>query len=70
MEFFDFNNSGIEYKIPSVQSGYDANNSRFFSAVKRGGVHLTCFGLLIVLKNFSPELDQLHIGFSLHPCIV
>ena len=38
MVFFHFNNSGIEYKIPSIQSGYDAKNSRFFSDVKRGGV--------------------------------
>ena len=53
MVFFDFNNSGIEYKIPSVQSGYDANNnSRFFSAVKRGGVTLHLFWFADSTKIF------------------
>ena len=52
MVFFDFNNSGIEYKIPSVQSGYDANNNRFFSAVKRGGVTLDLFWLAYFTKIF------------------
>ena len=45
-------NSGIEYKIPSVQSGYDANNNRFFSAVKRGGVTLDLFWLAYFTKIF------------------
>ena len=43
MVFFDFNNRGIEYKIPFVQSGYDANSNRFFSAVKGSGVTLDLF---------------------------
>ena len=38
MEFFHFNNSGIDNKIPSVQSGYHANKNRLFSAVEKGSV--------------------------------
>ena len=51
MEFFDLN-GGNEYKIPSVPSGYDANNSRFFSAVKRGGVTLDLFWFADSTKIF------------------
>ena len=67
--FFDCNNSGIEYKIPSVQSGNDVNKRTFFSAVERGGVTLDLFWFADLPNYFSPELDQPHIGFSLHQCI-
>ena len=56
MEFFDFNNSDIEYKIPPVQSEYDANNSRFFSAVKRGDMTLDFFWFADSTKLFFSRI--------------
>ena len=52
MEFFHFNNSGIEYKIPSLQLGYHANNSRLFSAVKKGSVTFELFSFADSTKIF------------------
>ena len=50
--FFNCDNSAIEYKIPSVQSGYYANKSRLLSAVKRGGVILELFWFADSIKMF------------------